>query len=128
MSFERIVSRDGVTFRLNGRFGPEEAKALGQALAEASRGKRLTIDFSWVREFQDLAFGALADSMRRCKGSVELLGLALGQRRILRYLGVEIDAEAGAPPLLPAAGRARRVIEAQHRSPAVEASTAPQHR
>lgn len=102
MSFERFVSRDGVVLRLNGRFGPEEAKELGQALADASPGGRVTIDFGWVREFQDLAFGPLADSMRRCRGSVKLLGLALRQLRILRYLGIDLDAEAGAHPLLTA--------------------------
>lgn len=99
MTTEAIASPGNFLVRLNGRFGPNEARELQQVLASAPGSAHFTLDFTRVREYQDLAIGALADAMTSCAATVNLRGLAMHQRRVLRYLGVaentpapEIDA------------------------------------
>jgi hypothetical protein len=99
MTTERFGASGDVLVHLNGRFGPDEANEVGALLGTATIGSRLTLDFTRVREFQDLAFGALAEAVMNSAATVALRGLATHQRRMLRYLGVEappppVDAEA----------------------------------
>lgn len=91
MLSEGAVRGEGTLFQLEGQFGPAEAKAVHALLARADRGTHLTIDFSKVGEFQDIAIGALAHSVMSCSATVALRGLATHQRRLLRYLGVETE-------------------------------------
>ncbi len=99
MPFDKIASRNGSVYRLEGQFGPDEARAVVQELAEAPLGSVLSFDFSKVRDFQDLAFGAVAEAVRHSRASAQLHGLGTRQRRILRYLGVELTAGLASFPL-----------------------------
>lgn len=91
MTVEKQEGGGAFLFRLSGRFGPEEARAVEKVLATAERGAHLVLDFTRVRELQDRAMGTLADGLRCCRAAVALRGLALHQRRMLRYLGVDPD-------------------------------------
>ncbi|HTT71474.1 MAG TPA: STAS domain-containing protein [Anaeromyxobacteraceae bacterium] len=93
MTTERLAPTGDLLVHLNGRFGPTEAHEVGELLGTALNGSRLTLDFTGVREFQDLAFGALAEAVMHCPATVALRGLAMHQRRMLRYLGVEAPAQ-----------------------------------
>jgi hypothetical protein len=86
-------------YRFERRFGPAEAMVLGKALAAASAGSRLTLDFSDVRDFDDVAVGVLAHALASsCRAAVALHGLSLHQERMLGYLGVDLERYAVAPP------------------------------
>jgi anti-anti-sigma regulatory factor len=91
MLSEASALGDGTLFQLEGQFGLAEAQAVHELLSQADRGTRLTIDFSKVGVFQDIAIGALANSVMKCPATVALRGLATHQRRLLRYLGVETE-------------------------------------
>ena len=101
MTTENLESSGDILVHLNGRFGPSEAHEVGELLGTASTGSHLTLDFTRVREFQDLAFGALAEAVMHCPATVALRGLAMHQRRMLRYLGV------GEQPGLPTTAEAQ---------------------
>jgi hypothetical protein len=86
-------------YRFERRFGPAEARALTETLAAADPGSRFTLDFSGVREFEDVAVGALAQALAGCtRDAVALLGLSLHQRRMLKYFGVDLEAGVGPAP------------------------------
>jgi len=88
MTTESLGSGRDILVHLNGRFGLAEAHEVKALLGTALTGSRLTLDFTRVREFQDLAFGDLAEAVMHCPATVALRGLAMHQRRMLRYLGV----------------------------------------
>jgi hypothetical protein len=79
--------------RFERRFGTTEAKALMETLAAADPGSHVTLDFSDVREFEDVAVGPLAEALAGCmRDLVDLRGLSLHQRRMLKYFGVDLEA------------------------------------
>ncbi len=77
--------------RLDQNFGLAEVSELQQALAEVTPGSHLTFDFSAVRVFQDVAVASLAQVLTRAGATVEVRGLSLHQRRMLRYFGVNLE-------------------------------------
>ena len=89
--FEASAPRS-VMLRMDRRFGPAEVEELQEVLARATPGSHLTFDFSAVREFQDLAVASLAQLLTRVpNATVEVFGLSLHQRRMLRYFGVNVE-------------------------------------
>ncbi len=98
MSWIEASSSTDLLYRLERRFGPAEARALGERLAAAVPGSRLTLDFSDVREFEDVAVGALAQALTTSsRAAVAIHGLSLHQQRMLKYLGVDVGPRAESP-------------------------------
>jgi hypothetical protein len=96
MSCSDTSASAGQLYRFEQRFGPAEARALTETLAAADPGSHFTFDFSDVREFEDVAVGALAEALTgRPRDAVALRGLSLHQRRMLRYFGVDLEAGRG---------------------------------
>jgi hypothetical protein len=92
MSWSETSASADLLYRFERRFGPSEAKALGETMASAGPGSHFTLDFSDVREFEDVAVGALAQAITGCTPDVVALrGLSLHQRRMLKYFGVDIE-------------------------------------
>jgi hypothetical protein len=88
MTWSETSASADLLYRFERRFGPAEARALVKTLAAADPGSHVTLDFSDVREFEDVAVGALAEALTGCtRDLVDLRGLSLHQRRMLRYLG-----------------------------------------
>ena len=79
----------GVAVRIGRRFGPEQARELERRLRLLAPIQRLIVDFAAAAEVDDAAIGVLVQVIGRgLAGHVELRGLSLHQRRMLRYLGV----------------------------------------
>jgi hypothetical protein len=96
MSWSDVSVSAGLFYRFERRFGPAEAKALTETLAAADPKSHFTLDFSGVREFEDVAVGALAQALAGCtRDAVALRGLSLHQRRMLKYFGVDLEAGVG---------------------------------
>ncbi len=77
-------------FRVSGVFDSASAHELSERLAPRA-GEDVILDFSLVREFDDLGIAALARGVAG-RDRLSLRGLRQHQRRIFRYFGVDVDA------------------------------------
>ncbi len=76
--------------RFKSRFGASEAERLREAILAFAPLSELVIDFTDVREFEDVAIVPLARTLGGLKHvPVRLRGLTLHQARMLRYFGIE---------------------------------------
>jgi anti-anti-sigma regulatory factor len=87
--------------RLDGRFDAPQVRSIEELFAMFRPVRNLVIDFANVREADDAAVARLARTLRDCREShVTFRGLSRHLRRVLRYVGVEVDdapdASAGA--------------------------------
>lgn len=76
-----------VTLRLEGTLDGAAALMLRQALEEVT-APAFAVDFSRVREFQDLAVAVLSPALQ--DRVVELRGLDTHHQRMFRYFGVAV--------------------------------------
>jgi hypothetical protein len=84
--------RGELVIRVEGVFDRQAASRLSGWLGEIPVSAPLVLDFSGVREVQDLGVAAMAGQL--CgRDAVEVVGLGRHQQRLLRYLGVTL-----APP------------------------------
>ena len=83
-------SRGEVVIRVDGTFDGLAATRLAGWLVEVPPGDPLVVDFSGVRECQDLALAALARGLTARGGRLAVGGLTRHQERVLRYFGVEL--------------------------------------
>ncbi len=75
--------------RFGRQFGAREAERLSETVLSFAPLSRLTLDFTWVRDFQDSACGLLATILVANRAlKVVLRGLTPHQSRMLRYFGV----------------------------------------
>jgi ABC-type transporter Mla MlaB component len=81
---------------LDGVFDRAAALQLADALAWVKRGGEVEVDLTHVREFHDAGLAVLAQTIRQAGGDLRfsVKGLRTRQHRLLRYLGVELDAPA----------------------------------
>ncbi len=85
-------SRGEIVIRVDGTFDPQAAVRLSGWLGEVPNDAEVTLDFSRARDLQDLGLAAMAGPLAG-HGLLHVLGLSYHQRRLLRYLGVNLGAE-----------------------------------
>jgi anti-anti-sigma regulatory factor len=92
--------------QLEGDFDLRAAERVAEALACVQPGGALRLDLSRVREFHAAGLAALARTLRVSGRAVRVVvrGLRQHQRRLLGYLGVDLDALEGAVVVVPAGG------------------------
>ena len=98
LEMKREVLSHRVRYHLQGVFTHHAARELATALAVESAP--IELDFSRTRQCFDLGLAALATELREgCARhlEVELHGLGMHHRRLLRYLGVEVGGERSEP-------------------------------
>jgi len=91
--------------KLDGVFDRVAAEKIAEALSHVRPGGALHIDLAQIREFHDAGLAALARTLTASGLAVRVVlgGLCQHQARILRYLGVDLDAlAAGMPAEMPA--------------------------
>lgn len=86
--------RGELIIRVGGTLDGRAAARLAGWLVEVPPGEPLVVDFSGVRECQDLALAAVARGLGGRGGRLAVGGLTRHQERVLRYFGVEL----GHPP------------------------------
>ena len=84
--------RGELVIRVEGTLDGRAASRLAGWLVEVPAGEPLLVDFSGVRECEDLAFAALARGLAGRGGHLSVGGLTRHQERLLRYFGVELGA------------------------------------
>jgi len=79
---------------LDGVFDRAAALQLADALAWVKQGGEVELDLTRVREFHDAGLAVLAQTIQRAGGGVhiQVRGLRTRQHRMLRYLGLDLDA------------------------------------
>ena len=78
---------------LDGVFDREAALQMADALAWVKTGGEVELDLSRVREFHDAGLAVLAQTIQRAGGvRIQVRGLRTRQHRMLRYLGLDLDA------------------------------------
>jgi hypothetical protein len=89
-----VVAESATTVvRLAGRFGAPQARSIEDLLSMFEPVRHVIIDFGGVREIEDAAVAALAQSLgARPESRVSFRGLSRHLRRLLRYLGAQTDA------------------------------------
>lgn len=85
-------SRGEIVIRVDGTFDPQAALRLSGWLGEVPVGAELTLDFSRARDLQDIGLAAMAGPLAG-HGPLHVLGLSYHQRRLLRYLGVDLGTD-----------------------------------
>lgn len=85
-------ARGEIVIRVDGTFDPQAALRLSGWLGEVPVGAEVVLDFSRARELQDLGLAAMAGPLAD-HAPLQVLGLSHHQRRLLRYLGVDLGAE-----------------------------------
>jgi hypothetical protein len=83
-----------LVIRLAGTFDGKTATRLSGWLGEIPAGDDLVLDFTQVRDCQDLGLAAVARNLGARGARLSVHGLTRHQERLLRYFGVELD---GAP-------------------------------
>ncbi len=99
---------DRVTLRVTGELDRNGAWSLRELLQEEKDTRDLTLDFSLVRDFSDIAVAVLARALSELSGPCQLRGLRQHQLRIFRYCGVEVDDEEAARSEGPPSARHHR--------------------
>jgi hypothetical protein len=84
-------ARGEVVIHVDGTFDRQAASRLSSWLGELSPATPVLLDFSRVREFQDLGLAAMAARLTG-RGDVHVVGLGRHQERLLRYFGVDATA------------------------------------
>jgi hypothetical protein len=87
-------NRGEVVIRVDGTFDGRAATRLAGWLVEVPPGEPLVVDFSGVRECQDLALATVARGLSARGGRLAVGGLTRHQERVLRYFGVELSQRA----------------------------------
>ena len=87
------VAEDRVVLRFEDTFDPSQVWRLSEIMSKVAPGTHITLDFSQVREFHDVAFARLAQEIIRATEvsshvDLSVRGLRQHQLRILKYLGV----------------------------------------
>jgi anti-anti-sigma regulatory factor len=88
-----VIAESATTVvRLAGRFGAPQARSIEDLLSMFEPVRHVVIDFGNVREIDDAALAALAQSLgARPESQVSFRGLSRHLRRLLRYLGATMD-------------------------------------
>ncbi len=91
-----VIAESAMTVvRLDGRFDAPQARSLEEMLSMFRPVRRVVIDFANVREVEDAALASLARTLgAHAESKVSFRGLSRHLRRMLRYVGVDLD---GAP-------------------------------
>jgi len=90
-------TRGEVVIRIDGTFDRQAASRLRGWLGEVPAGSPVVLDFSAVREFQDLGLAAMVSQLAG-RGPVRMVGLDRHQQRLLRYCGVDVGPEGDPRP------------------------------
>jgi anti-anti-sigma regulatory factor len=79
---------------MGGVFDSKSARRVAEALACVASGGTLRVDLTRIEEFQDEGLGLLAQVLRASGLGVRVVirGLGRHQRRLFRYLGVDLAA------------------------------------
>jgi anti-anti-sigma regulatory factor len=81
--------------RLDGQFGPRQVSSLEALLAMFRPVRHLVIDFAAVRDVDAAAIAQLAHTLDAFSESrVSFQGLPRHLRRVLRYIGVDVEGSA----------------------------------
>ncbi len=86
---------DTVTLKLEGTFDGETAALLKQSLDALGPAQDMTLDFSRVRSFVDLAVAVLTRDLTHGRERLHLKGLSGHPERMFRYFG--LTGPAGPP-------------------------------
>jgi hypothetical protein len=78
-----------VTIRVEGEFGPGEARRLVGWLSEVSATEPLVLDFAAARVTHDVGLATVAGPLTG-RAQVTVHGLSRHQEKLLRYLGVDL--------------------------------------
>lgn len=83
---------DTLSVRMGATFGAPDVTRFEEAVSALGPFSRLTIEFAAVRECDDAALARLAGALASlASGEINLRGLTLRQRRLLSYLGLDLD-------------------------------------
>jgi hypothetical protein len=82
--------RGEVVVRVDGTFDAKAAARLAGWLAEVPADWMLVLDFTGVRECQDIGLAAVASDLA-AREQLVVRGLTRHQERMLRYFGVDLD-------------------------------------
>lgn len=99
-----VIAESATTVvRLDDRFGPAQVSSVEEVLAMFRPVGHVIIDFANVRDADTAAVATLARALSGLAGSrVSFRGLSRHLRRLLRYVGVDVDA----PPAVAAGAAA----------------------
>jgi hypothetical protein len=93
---QQEASRAGLTIRIEGIFDVPAARRVRELLDAAPETDTVSVDLSHVREFRDPGVAVLAEALSGPAASrVAVRGLRQHQIRMLRYLGVALEALGG---------------------------------
>jgi anti-anti-sigma regulatory factor len=93
MTRETVQPGGEILVRLDGKFDAVAAWQVRARLGALPRTAKVVMDFSQVREFQDLGVAVMATSLAAREGPhVVVRGLCQHQHRMFRYFGVDLDA------------------------------------
>ena len=92
MDFTR-GERGEVVIRIDGTFDAGAAMRLAGWLVEVPQDDALVLDFTRVRDFEDVGLASVADDLV-ARARLVVKGLNRHQERMLRYLGVDLDRAA----------------------------------
>jgi anti-anti-sigma regulatory factor len=104
---EPVRDEGRVVFRVSGTFDRDCAWQLREQLA-VETASAIVLDFTDVREFEDLGVALLAHGLSEASGrgararSVAARGLRYHQLRLFRYFGVDLDDLLAGEPAGPA--------------------------
>lgn len=85
--------RGEVVIRIDGTFDAGAAMRLAGWLVEVPQDDALVLDFTRVRDFEDVGLASVADDLI-ARARLVVKGLNRHQERMLRYLGVDLDRAA----------------------------------
>jgi hypothetical protein len=95
MTMEADATPGVLQLQFDSRFTVADATHLRDSVLALAPIKRVTLDFTRVRELQDAAIAILAATLSLLSGSrVVLRGLTAHHWRLLRYFGIEQSAFA----------------------------------
>jgi anti-anti-sigma regulatory factor len=83
-------------FVLEGAFDAAEARRVQDAIGKLPRGASAILDLRRATRVDDAAMAVLARTFSAAGPAMSVRGLGEHQRRILKYLGVMVDAVRGA--------------------------------
>jgi anti-anti-sigma regulatory factor len=95
-----VVAESATTVvRLRGRFDPPQARSLQQMLSMFQPVRHVVIDFGGVRDVDDAAVASLARTLEASpESSFTFRGLSRHARRLLRYMGIDVDGSSAGTP------------------------------
>jgi hypothetical protein len=86
-------TRGELVIKVDGTFDGRAATRLAGWLAEVPAEDPLVVDFSGVRECQDLGLAAVARGLSSRGPQLSVHGLTRHQERLLRYFGVNLRSD-----------------------------------